>query len=484
MSQTRSTLLTLAALTVAAAGVGLYAWRGVYTTDQAEAEARAQRLALLSARPSGAQKTSSDAGTAPLEFARLTVTLEDQVTVLEKDADGTWNLVEPVSARADQAVVTGLLSQLRAARFKSVIDEHPDQAALKTFGLDRPRFSVQALVAGESEARTLKLEGGLENTFDGSSFVRRDGQDPVYSAEGALRYALAKTTFDLRDKQVLALEEAQLKRLAVKAQGGGWTLERDDRGRWALTRPFADLAEPSQVSSLLSACNGERAQAFPADAKGLMPLFAHPAVEALASLKDGTTVHLALARPPGDAGDRWYALREDADGRVVAEVGPSADHFERPAAELKDRSVMRFEREAVGRIALHSAAGEVLLVREASDAGADTWEVAAPRAGKARSFKVTAILWTMQGLKANPWGEEHPRDWGRYGVDARSRWLSLQDASGTELARLTLGKPGPAPGTVYVRGTQPQVARVESARLDELPFAVADVLDEPVDGGP
>jgi hypothetical protein len=177
----------------------------------------------------------------------------------------------------------------------------------------------------------------VENTFDGSVFVRRDGQDPVYAAEGALRRAVARTTFELRDKQVLALEETALASLAVKGRLAHWTLAHDEQGRWTFTRPDAGLAEASELSQLLAATSQERAQAFPADPTSLLPRFARPALEVVATLRDGGFVTLQLARPPGDAGGPWTALRTDAEGQVVAELLTGADHLDLPARALQAR---------------------------------------------------------------------------------------------------------------------------------------------------
>lgn len=486
MRQTTRSLLALSGLVATAAAVGLYAWRGVYAEDQAKAERTEHELKAISSRPAGAA-LAPDAGEPPLDFTRLTVTTGGQTSALEKDPAGTWRLTAPVAARADQAVVEGLVSQLKSARFKAALDEHPDAATLARYGLDRPRFSVEAQVlVGEARTpRTLTLTGGIDNPFDGSVFVRRDGQEAVYAAEGALRYALARSAFELRDKQVLALDEQQVQALELQGAKAGWALARDADGRWTVTRPYADLAEAGEVSALLAAAAGERALSFPGEARALLPLFAHPALTLTATLKDGGQVVLRLARPPGDAGDRWYALRDDASGPLVAEVGPGAPGaLEKPAAAWRDRTVLRFEREAVARVVLHGEGPEVVLVRRPADAGPGTWELAAPLKGPARAGKVSSLLWALGGLRAAAWAEA-PKDWRTAGVGPGSRFVSLEDAAGAELARLTLGKPAASPATTTaVRGSRPLVAQVETARLEELPFSAEALLEAAPDAGP
>jgi hypothetical protein len=485
MTQVRSTLLTLIGLVVLAGAAGLYAWKGLYTPDHAEAERKEYELKLLAARAPGSAAVL-DAGEPWLDFERLSVTLDGHTSVLEKAPGGAWRLTAPVAARADQEVVGALVSQLRTARFKSALEEHPDEATLRTYGLDHPRFRVEAeATAGPArEPRRVALEGGLENSFDGSSFVRRDGQAAVYSAEGGLRAALARSTFDLRDKQVLALDEASLGALAVRSRTVDWALERDQANRWRFSRPTAELAEASEVSALVSAATSTRALAFPTDTEGLRPLFAHRLLEATGTLRDGGVVTLTLARASGDAGERWFARRDDAEGLVVAEVGPAATSaLDRSARSLEDRTVLRFEPGDVATVVLHSEGSEVVLTRELSDAGLEGWRVVAPRPGPARSSRITALLRTLATLKARSWGEPPPRDRALSGVESTRRWISLRAGDGGELARLTLGGPAPTPDLVQVRGTRPQVALVERALLAELPFDVSELLEAAPDAG-
>ena len=243
MSQASKTLALLGALVGVAGGLGLYAYYGVARTDRVEQVRKewSEHLFLL-----GAPEQSPDGGPAPAPlFSSLTVKAKGETTVLER-ANGAWRLTAPVKAAADKVAVDALVSQLQSAKVKEQVEEHPDPAALEKYGLKEPRFGVHAYAylpdakGGGAEdptrRRELGLEGGIENPFDGSVYVRREGEKPVYSAEGGLRYALEKNTYDLREKELLTLEEPKLQRLEVK---GKYALERDPQRAWRLTQPMA-----------------------------------------------------------------------------------------------------------------------------------------------------------------------------------------------------------------------------------------------------
>ncbi len=484
MSQSARNLVTLVVMAVLAAGVGLFAYFGVHEKDKAAAEKkdRAERF-FAPDKPIG---TGADAGVAKADFVRVIVTVESGKTVLERKAGEPWMVTFPVRAKADPLTVDGLVSQLQTARFKATVEETPDAGELAKYGLDKPSFTVEATVeVGEEKApRTLKLFGGIENSFDGSIYMRRDDDPAVYLAEGGVRWALARGTFDLRDKSVLALDEAKVRGLSVKSKANSFQLERDAEKAWRIVKPTPSLADQNTVSTMISGLASSRAQGFPPDSPEVRKAlgFDAPKVEATWTLEDGQTVRMVLAEPHNDAGLKLYALREDAAGAVLAEVPiTTPSNLDKNVKELVDRTVVAFKKEQVTKVVFHNADGtEVVVEKDAPDASAEAWRVTAPKAGPAKVFKVAAVLWTLGSLKAAVVAEENPKDWAKYGLSAQARSISLSGVDGKELARFTIGAEVPGkPNAFYVRGTRNQVAEVDGSRFGELPSKAEDVLDAP-----
>lgn len=478
-------MLQLLVVLALAAGLGGYAYFGVFQKDQREAEKKEHETRLFAPQQQG--ERAPDGGAATAEFRKLVVTFKGEVTTLTREPGGPWRIVSPVQARADKLVLDGLTSQLQSSKFKAALEEHPDAATLAKYGLDTPQFTVEAEAEVAGAPRRVTLRGGIENPFDGSVFMQRNDDPTVFTAEGGVRYALARTTFDLRDKQLFAVDEAKVRAIATRSKSNDWALARGADGLWALTRPVAEPADGVKVSALLGALAGEKAQRFLDDGEAARKAsgFDAPEVDTTLTLDDGATVRLRVARAPG--ADTLYGLREDAEGAVLAEVTPNAKHADLNLNELKDKTVLRFKKELVTKIAFRDGAGaEVVVQKDAVDASADAWRVTAPRAGKAKVFKVTAALWTLGGVKAQAVGEEHPKDWGRYGLDARARSITLFGEDGAELGRFAIGLEVPNKAAVfYVRGARDQVLEADGARFKELPFSLAELLDEPAaDAGP
>lgn len=502
MRQTHKSLVTLLGLTAAVAGLGLYAYYGVMKPEEAKTERKEQAEKLFATAPPG--ERAEDGGSAAPVFTHLTVESRGVTATLERQGD-TWRLTSPVSARADKRVVESLTRQLETAKFKATVEEAPTDADLEKYGLKPPAFRVvakayvpDALEGGQEDParqRTLTLHGGIENTFDGSVYVRREGDPRVYSADGSVRYALEKDVYALREKELLGLDEAAVKTLEVTGKAGPYTLEREGDKAWRLTKPSVLRADADKVKGLLQSLKDQRALSFPTDSAEERTKLGldKPVVDARFTLASGEPVRVRLSRVEQQGLAKVYALREQGAEATLAEVPEAAlGVLDVGVAALKDRTVLVFPREEVRRLVFHVGAGNepITLENTSADGKAlDGWKVVSPQAGKAQTWKVASLLNLLGTLKASAFGEARPKKWDRYGITDASRGAALVDASGKELARLWIGGevPGKA-GHVYVRGTGDEVLEVEQARLAELPARPEDVLEAPpaaasTDGG-
>ncbi len=486
MNQMQKTLATLGALVVAAAAVGLFAWKGVAEKDTRARDEKDRDERLFAAEGPG--ERSPDGGAAKAEFVKLIVTTQGQTTTLVREPGQAWRLVSPISARADVLVLDTLVSQLQTARFKTTLEGEATDAELKTYGLDAPSFVVEAEAVVEGAARKTRLEGGIENPFDGTIYMRRDGSRKVQLAEGGVRWSLAKTPFDLREKELLAVEEKSLKRFSVKTRINDWELERGEDRLWRLTRPEQTLADAVTVTSLLGSLRGEHATGFPEGTASALG-FDTPEITARFVTDEGETT-IKIVRPTGDAGGQLYALREDANGVVIGSFNPSVtSSFERNAMELRDRSVINFRRDAVTRAVFRNADGtEVIVEKESVDASAEAWQVVAPRRGPAKVYKLANTLWTLSATKSGPLIVDKPseKELKDYSLDGKGRGIELFGADGQLLARLRIGKELTGKtATFAVLGTRQAIVELDGSRFNELPQRADDLLDlaAPPDAG-
>jgi hypothetical protein len=490
MKQAYKTLLSLGILTLLAGAFGLYAYFGAYKKDETEKKQKDHDARLFT--PYKLDEKTVDGGVPKIEFLKLAVTVDGKPTMLERVPGQDWMLVSPVHAKADKLVLDAIVSHMQTAQFKSTLDENPTAESLKTYGLDNPKFIIEAEseVAPmadnmKSESRKVMLKGGIENTFDGSIFMQRNNEKTVHTAEGGSRYTLSKNTFDLREKQILAIDEKKIQSFSVKSTVNNYALEKNAEKQWTLTKPSTELADSNTVAAMLSQFGSERAQEFfdPSEAKSKG--FETPFVDANFVLDSGDKVRIRLMREVKDAGAAdVFALREEANLSELARFPGSALQLDKNTEDLKDKTIVRFKKEAVVKMVFYNAdRTEIVLAKDSPDASAEAWKVMSPVQGKAQIFKVTSILWTLSTFKAQSLGERNPKDWSKYGIKNSSRHIALFDLNG-EIARFTFGDLVPGkPNTYFVRGTNNTVVESDGSRFSEFPTGVEGLLEMVPDAG-
>jgi hypothetical protein len=445
-------LVTLAATLALAAGAAAYAYYGVFVADRDEAAKKDAEATLL--------RFDRDA------LTRLQVTARGETTVLER-RDGTWKVVAPVAADADEYAVTSLLDRLAAAKRKTAL---PDGASPARFGLEPATTRVVATTpAGEAA-----LAIGATNEFDGSLYARADA-GRIVTAEGGLRNAVEKTPFDLREKRPWTFDPARVRRIRVEGTDPAWTAERDGAG-WKLAAPVAGKADGTAVDRVLGALRTLRATAIPAEAGADGRPFGldRPRATVTLDLEGGGTQALALGETgPADArkvfarsGSGFVA---EVTARTLEDVAPSP-------FELGDKTILSFDREAVARVEFEGEEGFAVTRARGATPDQETFALAAPRQAPAKRWKMAGALQELAGLKAAAWADEHARDLAKYGLDRPRRTIVVRDAAGGELARLLVGTVEGDRVHVMAAGAA-RVALVDKARVDALPNRVADVED-------
>jgi Domain of unknown function (DUF4340) len=310
-------------------------------------------------------------------------------------------------------------------------------------------------------------------------YLRREGDPRVFSAPAGMRQVFAKSTFELRDKALLSIEEKGLKQIELRTRRTHVTLARM-KGQWNLVAPVQEVADPEALSGLISALRSRRALAFLPDEPAFVTKAPPASAEGLFTFEDGARVRLAVGQGTADGFSKPWALREEGAVRIAAEVAPDAiSDLAKSHQDFRDKTVISFKQEEVQsiRFVAPGRTQELLVRRAPREAGENQWEMVAPIPGKAFAFKIGAVLWNLSYLKATALGEENPRSWEKYGISQRSKSVMLLGVGDVVLARVDVGKPVPGKQeTLYARGARNQVLEVKDTVLNDLPVDVAELL--------
>ena len=473
MSARSKNLWTLLGAAVVAVGLGLYAWFGVMKGEEKEAEQKrtAERLVQPVSRPDG--------GTENLRYDRLVVKAKGETTELGRLPDQSWVITRPLKTGADVQTAEAIVSALQYARIRSTVDEKPTAESLKSFGLDKPSVEVVASAQG---VPPLAVHIGVENPYDSSAYLQREGDPKVYSVDGATRSSLDKNTFDLRDRDVLAVRDLGVTRIEVRSKKHDWAVGRDPGQPYAFLRPVKEDADTAAISGWLSSLRATKATKYLEDtpAERKRTGVEKPTVEATFQRGSTETVRVRLAAGKTDT-DAVYALREDQYGSSLSEVPRTAlAALDKSPAELRDRMVLRARHEEVSRIRVGSGDGAMVLERERpADGGPESWRLLGPTPVAADSFKAASLLYALTSLRSEVTEEKIPSDAKSTGLGPTARTLTLEGQDGKPLGSVTVGGTSKKPVGTFVRDDRGRVVVVDSTRLKDIPSRPADLLPPP-----
>ena len=473
MSARSKNLWTLLGAAAVALALGLYAYFGVMKGEEKQAEQKraAERLVQPVSRPDG--------GTETVRYDRLVVKAKGETTELARLPDQAWIIARPLKTSADVQTAEGIVSGLQFARIRSTVEEKPTAEDLHRFGLDTPTVEVTASAEG---VPPLTVRLGIENPYDGSAYLQRAGDPKVYAVDASTRTSLNKGTFDLRDRDVLAVRDLGVTRIEVHGKTHTWTVARDPGQPYAFVRPVKEDADTPAVSGWLGSLRGTKATRYLEDTPAERKRTGVEKPVAEATFQRGTTetVRVRLAGGKLDT-DPLYALREDQFGSALAEVPRTAlGLLDKSPAELRDRAVLHVKAEDVARIRIGSGAQSLVLERERpADGGAETWRLRAPTDAVADPFKASSLLYALTSLRAEATDETLPSDAKATGLVPAARTVTLEGQDGKALGSIALGGTAKKPAGTFVRDDRGRMVVVDSARLKELPSRPADVLPPP-----
>jgi hypothetical protein len=183
---------------------------------------------------------------ASADMEEVEIKLADGETAKVQKADGTWQIVEPSKAPADETEMTSITSSLASLEVQRVVDANAGD--VKQYGLDPARISVAFRSKGQKDVR--RVEFGEKTPTGGDLYARIPGEKRVFLVSSFLDSTFNKTPFALRDKTILKIDRQKADGLELVE--GTTTIQLAKKGSdWMLAQPLAARADFAAVESAL-----------------------------------------------------------------------------------------------------------------------------------------------------------------------------------------------------------------------------------------
>jgi len=302
---------------------------------------------------------------------------------------GTWQLVEPEKADADQGQVSNAATSLATLEINRVVDENPSD--LSQYGLSPPKAEVAFRVKGQKDPRQLLIG---EKTATGSDlYAKTPDQKRVFLISGYLENTFERTPFDLRDKTALKFD--QTKADGVEIVHDGTTALAKSGTDWALTKPYKARADFASAEAVLTSLSSLQMQKIVEnDAKDLAK-YGLDKPDATITVNSGSTrASLALGKKDGDS---VYA-RDLSRPLVFTVAATTAGDLEKNTSTLRRKDMFDGRSFNATRVELKRGSETLSFDKSKGKDGKDVWKNAAGK--EVDAAKVEDMLTKLSNIRA------------------------------------------------------------------------------------
>ena len=175
----------------------------------------------------------------------------DAILTMEKTRQYDWMIKSPTEILADRDTVREFVEKIKDLQIQSYVDDSGGN--YDEYGLGESSVEVSVFrKIGEGE--TVKFMIGKADANGGLCYVKRDGEDAVYSVPTENFYDVATGGFiAFRDKIVLEFPKENARKLVIDRDGKTFVCQKevDNIEKWLLTNPVSVEADIDAVNQVV-----------------------------------------------------------------------------------------------------------------------------------------------------------------------------------------------------------------------------------------
>ena len=385
-------------------------------------------------------------------------------TTLKKD-NGTWQIVQPAAAKADDNEVNGITSALGSVEIVRVVDENP--ASLNDYGLSNPRIEIDFKSAGDKDYKKLLI--GEKSPTGADLFARRNDEKKVFLIPAFQESTFDKKTFDLRDKTLIKFDREKVDAVNIVSSGKAVDFAKDG-GDWKITKPLGAKADFGSVEGLIGKVQSAQmksiavADASPADLKK----FGLDKPQATVELGAGSSKATLLIG--GKADDNTVYARDAAKPAVVTIDKSLAEDLAKGADDYRVKDLFQFRAYNANHVEITRGDQKVVLdrVKGQGENAQDKWHRASPNPADLDRDKVDGVLAKLANLRAASFVDSAAKT----GLDKPSMTVYAKFDDNKKEEKVTFGKQGE---DVFASRGEPGAMKIDTADFTDFNKAFDEI---------
>ena len=276
------------------------------------------------------------------------------------------------------------------------------------------------------------------------------------------------------------VDAAKVEEVQVKASAGDQTTLRKANNVWTIAAPVEASADDSEASGLASSLSSLEVQRIIAEQPKELDTYGltKPRIEVgFRAAGDKEPRRLLIGDKTATGGEVYAKLAREA--KVFLISGFLESTFDKTTFQLRDKSVLKFDREKVDAITVEIAKTPPLAIAKQGD----VWSITQPWKARADFGAVESLLSRLTSGQMKSIVSPPPNDAEALAVNGLApaeRRITLKAGSAT--AGILLGKPTPE-GDIYAKDvSRPMIFTVEKALADDVSKSPADYRTKDVFG--
>ena len=364
--------------------------------------------------------------------------------------DGTWKIVAPESADADQSELSSITGSLATLELQRVVDEKGADA--KPYGLEPPRLEVEFRAKGDKEPR--RIQFGERTPTGGDLYARIPGQPRIFLVSSFLDATFNKDTFALRDKTVIKIDRDKVDRLEIVADKRSVTLAKDGM-EWRIIAPVMARADFAAVEGSLERLSSAQMQAIVSnDASDLKKHKLDPPVATVTAAAGSSRATLLFG-----ATENAVIYARDSARPMVFTVAPTLyTDIVRDLGEFRRKDLFDSRSFTATHVEFTRGAETVVLNKTKTSDGSEEWKNGSGK--MIHAMKVEELLSKVSSLRAESFEST---------VNAALRTPALVvtiQFDDKKMEKVTFARAGS--DVVASRSDEPGTAKVLTASFDEV----------------
>lgn len=341
--------------------------------------------------------------------------------------DGTWFIVKPLEAKADEGKITRILSVLEAMPGTEIItaaQRMERELTLKDYGLLEPR----ARFLTGNKLHRFEVLVGHDAPLGDLLYVKLAASENVIATSRGIMDVIPEKVEVLRDRTILHGDVARTTRLEIQRSAGAFIQVTRTADGWVMEQPTITSVDNGRISDVLKALYSLQVQEFVWDAKVQIEPYGLAPDEAIMRATvwvngDEVGKELFLGKPVSENSDKIFAKRRDIDSIYTVQKD-IVDVLSLGVNDLRDKNLFSIRPEKVNYLCFQKSDHKLVLRKKEKEG----WGIIEPVQWKADDQVVQKLVEKVTRLRAESFVDGSQTNLVKLGLEPPSHIVQVLES--------------------------------------------------------